>query len=253
MKISIITPSFNQGQFIEETIKSVLHQNYPDLEYIVIDGGSTDNTIGILKKYRNKIRWISEKDEGQTDAINKGIRMATGDIIAYINSDDYYSEGALENVARFFTNTPGAKWVTGDYFIINEKGKKIQSYIRSYKKLLRRLPFYPMLSFANFIAQPSTFLKKEVINRVGLFNKSLHYAMDYEYWLRVLRNYPLCVLNEPLSSFRIHKLSKGGSQFKKQLEEEYRVIKKFNKNIILLWFHYIHNKIVECFYNVIKK
>ena len=102
MKISVITPSYNQAQFIERTILSVLNQNYPNLEYIIMDGGSTDNTVEILKKYSDKIIWKSEKDNGQSGAINKGLKMATGDIVTYLNSDDIYELGTFEKIAEFF-------------------------------------------------------------------------------------------------------------------------------------------------------
>ena len=120
MKISIITPSYNQAQFIERTILSVLNQDYKDIEYIIMDGGSTDGTVEILKKYSDHIIWKSEKDNGQSDAINKGLKMATGDIVAYLNSDDTYQPGAFKEVATFFEKNPDKKWVYGKCLIINE-------------------------------------------------------------------------------------------------------------------------------------
>ena len=120
MKISIITPSYNQAAFIERTILSVLNQNYFDLEYIIMDGGSTDGTTEILKKYSDKIIWKSEKDSGQSDALNKGLKIATGYIVAYLNSDDTYELGTLKKIAEFFQNNLGKKWVYGKCKIINE-------------------------------------------------------------------------------------------------------------------------------------
>ena len=151
MKISVITPSFNQGRFIEQTIKSVLNQRYPDLEYIVIDGGSTDNTLEILRKYSDKIMWVSEKDKGQSSAINKGIRMATGDILAFLNSDDLYLPHTLKTVADFFKKNQKASWASGDYHIIDSRGRKIRKYVVVYKRLLRLFSLYPVLKIMNYI------------------------------------------------------------------------------------------------------
>jgi len=251
-KISIITPSFNQGQFIEETIQSVLNQKYPNLEYIVIDGGSTDNTLDVLKKFEGKLKWISEKDKGQSDGINKGFKMATGDIVAWLNSDDYYLPGALHEVARFFIKNPKAQWVTGDYKIINAEGKEIQKYIVWYKRLLRLFPTFGMLSFANYIIQPSTFWKSNLLKRVGLLDLKLHFEMDYEYWLRMFQQEKLHVLKKRLSAFRIHKNSKGGSQYKKQFREEVVTLKKYSSNRLILFLHKIHNMLIIQVYNSLK-
>jgi len=163
-KISIITPSFNQGKFIKKTIDSVLSQNYPDLEYVVIDGGSTDNTVKILKSYGNKIKWISEKDKGQADAINKGLKIINGEIIAFINSDDYYLPDTFKKIVDFFKQNITCNVVTGDYLIINENGKPIQSFVGFYKIQQLSLPnlvsssskpFIPLgLALFSFLFQP---------------------------------------------------------------------------------------------------
>src|SRR5919199_239465 len=132
--ISVITPSYNQAQFIRQTVESVLTQNYPRLEYIVIDGLSTDNTLDVLKPYQTKLRLISERDNGQTDAINKGLRMATGDIVCWLNSDDFFLPNTLEIVGDFFLAHPNKTWLTGDCLIINETGAPIQGAVRQYKR-----------------------------------------------------------------------------------------------------------------------
>ncbi|NTU46241.1 glycosyltransferase [Candidatus Roizmanbacteria bacterium] len=252
MKISIITPSYNQGLFIEETIKSVLSQNYPDLEYIVVDGGSTDNTLAILKKYTHKLKWISEKDKGQTDAINKGLKMSSGDIVAFINSDDVYLPGTLRKISKIFKRNKNVHWLSGDYVIIDQDGKKIQFFIVWYKKILRLFPFFSMLSIANFVIQPSTFWRKNIVKEIGFFDERLRYTMDYDYWLRVIQKYPLYIIHEPLSLFRIHKLSKGGSQFEKQFQEEFQVIKKYTSNKFLQYLHAFHNFFIINIYKWIK-
>jgi glycosyltransferase involved in cell wall biosynthesis len=251
-KISIITPSYNQGKFIEQTIQSVLSQNYSDLEYIVMDGGSTDNTVEILKKYGGKLKWFSEKDKGQSDAINKGLKMATGDIVTWLNSDDYYLPETLKKVGEFFINNAKAQWVTGDYKIVDENGKEIQSFVRSYKNILRSLPFSSTLYIANYINQPSTFWKRSLMNEVGFVNENYHLCMDYDLWLRIYQKYPLNTLNTPLSAFRIHSTSKGKSQYVKQFNEEKDVAAKNGASQASLTLHAIHSYLVTRVYNAIK-
>lgn len=253
LKISIITPSFNQGAFIEETIKSVLNQGYPNLEYIIIDGDSTDNTKEILKKYNKKIIWMSEKDKGQSDAINKGMKMATGDILAFLNSDDLYAHGALHKVAKFFNTHPNAQWITGNYYIIDNKGKKIRMYVKWYKRFLRLFSSYTLLCFTNYIIQPSTFWRMNVQKKVGLFDEELPYEMDYDYWLRIGIKYPLFCSEETFSFFRLHESSKSGFQYKNQFKEEIKVLKKHNIHLLIVFFHKIHNMYIVFIYNLIAK
>jgi len=251
-KISIITPSFNQGQFIQETIDSVLNQNYPNLEYIVMDGGSTDNTVNILKSYRNKLKWASKKDKGQTDAINKGIKKSTGKIISYINSDDVMLPNTLHTVAEYFLDHDDAMWLTGDYFIIDADGNKIQSFVANYKKILRIWPAKEVLSIANFIIQPSTFWRRSLMDEIGLFDSSLHYCMDFDYWMRAIMHYPLHILPNYFSLFRIHGDSKGGVLYEKQFNEEHELVKRYNKNSLVRLLHKIHAKLIVLIYKIIK-
>ncbi len=227
MKISIITPSYNQAKFIERTILSVLSQNHPNLEYIVIDGGSTDGTIEILKKYSDKIIWKSEKDNGQSDAINKGFKIATGDIIAYLNSDDTYESETLRKVTDFFQKNLTKKWVYGKCKIINEKDQEIRKPITWYKNLLLKNYSYKKLLTENFISQPATFWKKEILNEIGNFNTTENFCMDYEFWLRIGQKYPAGIINSYLANFRYYINSKSGSVNKKQFQDELRLAKKY--------------------------
>ncbi|MEI6222415.1 MAG: glycosyltransferase family 2 protein [bacterium] len=244
IKFSIITPSFNQGDFIEQTIQSLLAQEYKNYEHIIIDGGSTDRTIDVLKKYSEKVKWISEKDKGQSDAINKGFRMASGDVLAWLNSDDYYYPNTLQVVANFFADHPVSGWVTGDYCVVDSKGKQIRSFIPWYKALLRKHPSKAMLSLANFIVQPSTFWRKEVEIGVGTINNNLHYTMDYEYWFRIFEHYSLSVIEEKLSAFRVHDSSKCGIMYEKVFQEEMKVLKLYSSNKLLNTLHRVHNQCI---------
>ena len=253
LKFSIITTSYNQGQFIEQTIQSVLSQNYPNLEYIVMDGGSTDNTLSILKKYEGKIKWFSEKDNGQSDAINKGLRMATGDIVAWLNSDDYYLPGTLKKVVEIFENNKQTQWVSGDYLIVDENGKEIQSFVRNYKKVLASFSSFNTLSLANYINQPSTFWRRDFQKKAGYLNEELHYCMDYDLWLRFIEESPVHIISNPLSAFRIHKASKGKLQYGKQFKEEVQVARKYNDNYLIILLHKIHNLLINLVYQVIKQ
>lgn len=251
-KISIITPSYNQGHFIKETIDSVLKQNYPDLEYIVMDGGSTDTTVSVLKSYGNKVSWVSKKDKGQTDAINQGIKKSSGEIVAYLNSDDVMLPNTLHTVAEYFIHNKSAMWLTGDYFIIDANGNKIQSFVANYKKILRTFPNKHILSVANFIIQPSTFWRRSLMDNIGFFREDLHYVMDFEYWMRVIQKYPIHILPNHFSLFRIHGDSKGGALFEKQFIEEHTVVSEYVKNPFIKLLHKIHATLIVWIYKIIK-
>jgi glycosyltransferase involved in cell wall biosynthesis len=180
--VSIVTPSFNQGKFIEETIKSVLSQDYPHLEYIVIDGGSTDNTADILNRYEDRIQWSSGPDRGQADAVNKGFSMAKGDILGWINSDDTYLSGAIRTAAEYFEGHPDIVMVYGDAYVIDEDGRKTGRY--------RSEPFRSeRLSDTCFICQPTVFIRRNVFREIGPLDINLHTCMDYDYWIRIAKKY----------------------------------------------------------------
>ncbi|GIW63101.1 MAG: hypothetical protein KatS3mg090_0927 [Patescibacteria group bacterium] len=255
---SIVTPSFNQGSFIEETIESIANQTYQNYEHLVIDGGSTDSTLEILKKYKakypDKFFYVSEKDKGQSDAINKGMKMAKGDVLCYLNSDDVFYPYTLEEVTNFFDKNPNACWVTGNYTIIDENGTEIQNFIKFYKSIFAQSPFREkILEVINFVNQPSTFWKREVYQKVGDFSLEYKYNMDYDYWLRIIRSgYKLYYLDKPLSKFRIHKKSKGGYGFKIQFKEDLEVLKNNKVGFMSRFLHYLHNQLIIFIYSIIK-
>lgn len=219
-KISIVTPSYNQGIYIEETIRSVLLQNYPNLEFIIIDGGSSDSTIDTIEKYSDWIAyWISEPDKGQTHALNKGFRLCTGDIIAYLNSDDYYEKDTFFKVANYF-NDPEVNIINGDcsFFWEGDFKKNIQKATNvTYEGLLKywRGDVIP--------AQPSVFFRKSVLVKSGLPDESLVYGMDVDMWMRMSRDFNFTKVDELFSYYRFHKASKTGGPglFKKFRPEWY--------------------------------
>lgn len=250
--MSIITPSLNQGNFIEETINSVLDQNYPNLEFIVIDGGSTDATLEILKKYERHLFWISEADHGQAEAINKGMKRANSEIVAFLNSDDLYLPGALHLIGRYFSEHPEAAWLTGYCRNINAKGMEIRRLIRLYKNFWLSVGNYRTTLILNFISQPATFWRREVLEKVGILDESLHYSMDYEYWLRIGQRYRLHVMKHDLAAFRIHPKSKSGSTTFKQFDEELMVASNYAGTAVKL-FHKFHRDLTVAIYQRIMK
>ncbi|MBT3322237.1 MAG: glycosyltransferase [Anaerolineae bacterium] len=252
-KISIISPSLNQGSFIEETILSVLSQEYENLEYIVVDGLSTDKTLSILRKYSDNLTWISEKDNGQTNAINKGIRLATGEIIGYLNSDDILLPNALKSVAQAFRENPSAMWITGKSLIIDEEGKSIRKLITKYKNLYLKTHSFKSLLVADYISQPATFWKKEIISDVGYLDESLDYVMDYEYWLRIYQNFKPVFINQYLASFRIHHASKttSGSYTKKYIDEERKIIVQYSISKFWLLLNKSHRFLTNFVYSIL--
>ena len=254
-KISIISPSLNQGQFIEETILSVLSQNYPNLEYIIVDGGSNDNTLEILRKYSNQIKWVSEKDSGQTNAINKGILMSTGDIVAYLNVDDLLLPNSLENVASTFNNHPDTKWLTGRCLIIDENSNESRKIITLYKNLLLYIHGISLLLITDYISQPATFWRKEIRHTLGDFDESLDYIMDYEYWLRIYSKYPPIFLKEYLAAFRVHPTSKTTttSYKKTYIDEENRVVTRYTDSKLWIHLNKAHRWLTNTIYRFINR
>ncbi|QWR76736.1 glycosyltransferase family 2 protein [Candidatus Magnetomonas plexicatena] len=206
LKFSVVTVSFNQGKFIEETIVSVLRQNYPDFEHIIIDGGSTDNTLDILRSYPH-LTWVSEPDEGQAYAINKGFAMATGDVIAWINSDDYHYPGAFHKVAAAFKNNQEASVIYGDCLYYFENSAE------HYVNINSELDFEKMLRYWSHNVppnQPSVFFKRSLLKEFGSVDTSLKYMMDYDLFLRFAQKHKFYYIPETLSVYRFHKESKSG-------------------------------------------
>lgn len=236
MKVSIVTPSYNQVQYIERTITSVLNQDYSDIEYIIMDGGSTDGTVDIIKKYSHRIIWRSEKDRGQSHAINKGLKLATGDIVAYLNSDDTYEPHAISAVVEYFQKNTYAQWVYGQCKIINENDKEIRRAITLYKNFLLRKYNYCTLLSENFISQQATFWRRKLHEDIGYFNEKEYFCMDYEFWLRIGRKYQPMVIHSYLANFRYYHNSKSGMVNTKQFQDELRIATIYGQKFPLALF-----------------
>lgn len=222
-KISIVTPSFNQGQYIEETIVSIIGQGYANLEYIIIDGGSTDNTVEVIKKYEQHITyWVSEKDKGQSDAINKGLKMATGDIVAWLNSDDIYTDGALQAIADAFLANPDAGIAYGD----------VESFFPDGRKEVWANKFEPADFFSRVsIHQPAVFWKRNLHETFGYIDESFYYLMDYDFWARIFFNTPSVRVDKILALFRVHDSAKTGNNPIGLYDDYRRVISRMVRSL----------------------
>lgn len=198
MKVSIVTPSYNQGEFIERTLLSVASQTGAEIEHVVFDGGSTDNTAEVLKNFSPLVRWVSKKDKGQTDAVNQGIRATDGEIIGWLNSDDIYYPGAVAHVVEYFARHPEIDVVYGMADHIDLDDKAFESYPTE--------PWdFKRLQETCFICQPALFFRRRVIEQHGLLDESLNYCMDYEYWLRLGKaGVRFAYLEEKLAGSRLY-------------------------------------------------
>lgn len=261
MKFSVIVPSLNQGRFVAEGVRSVLGQEPGefDVECIVVDGGSTDGSVDVLHEIasspmpaRRTLRWTSEPDRGQADAINKGMARATGDVLAYLNCDDRYEAGTLHRVADAFQAAPDLPWLTGYCHIVNADGREIQRGVTAYRNFWLRRYSHTALRMLNFIAQPATFWRRSAAESVGAFDEALAYTMDYDYWLRLGRIGAPVVVREYLADFRLHGQSKSGTAFQKQFREDYGTFLRSNPGLPLRAFHRLHNALVVSAYRFLK-
>jgi glycosyltransferase involved in cell wall biosynthesis len=221
--ISIITPCMNAATTITETVQSVRAQGYPHVEHIVVDGGSTDRTVELLDSTPH-VRWISERDQGRVDAANKGVGLATGDVIAWLNADDRYEPGTLHAVGRALAENPQSAWVTGYCRIIDGGGREIRRAVTSYKNFLLRHWSVSLYLTQNFVSDPATFVRRSALEEVGILDPRYRRSHDYDLWLRIAHRFgsPV-VLRRPLASFRMAEgtLSMGG--FEDQFAEHAEV------------------------------
>lgn len=231
LKISIVTPSYNQGHYIEETILSVLNQNYTNFEHIIIDGGSNDNTIEILKKY-NHLKWVSEKDGGQSNAINKGFSIASGDIFAWLNSDDYYEKNIFLSIMDFFSKNPECDFLYGDITYVDEKCRTLFSIEGE------EINFYNLLNNPDLIRQPSFFWRREKFFEFGGVDESLNLVMDFDLFLKFTKLKTPGYIGKNLSYYRMYEKTKTVVNRREQAIEIYKVIKKHSQRLSykMSWF-----------------
>lgn len=228
--VSIVTPVYNLADFIEETVLSVLNQDYPRIEYIVMDGGSTDGTLEILAKYRSRIRVISEPDRGTADAINRGFRISSGEIFAFLNGDDTYLPGAVRTAVECLMAHPEAGGVYGEANWITEDGRIIERYPTR--------PFdADLLARECFICQPACFLRREIFRKAGLLDPDLECAFDYDLWIRVSRLAPLEKTDAVLANSRMRRASKTLGQRRRVFREALGVLKRHYGYVPFEWVY----------------
>ena len=245
-KISIVTPSFNQGKFLEETILSVLHQNYPNLEYIIIDGGSTDDSIEIIRKYADRLSyWVSERDKGQSDALNKGFRRATGEIIGWLNSDDTYLPNCFQYVLEAFNKNQDAESIYGNFVYTDDTGKILR------KRHVFNKFRYETLLFHDYLGQPAIFFGRKVLDRIGVLDESLYYAMDWDFFLRMRKHCKMVHINHFLATYRLHRENKTSHEGKERYARNLEYV--FKKNKIPKFQNDTMNSIYYRVYNVYSK
>jgi glycosyltransferase involved in cell wall biosynthesis len=222
-KITIVMPSLNQGKYIEEAIQSILNQNYDNLEYLVCDGGSTDRTLDILKRYEDRLQWWSEKDRGQADAINKGLKKATGEIVCYLNSDDTLEPGSLDKVAEYFMEHPEIDLVYGEGYLMNEDGSRK----RRFPATEPQFDLWRLIHIWDYILQQSTFWRSRLHDRIGYFNESLHFGLDWDYWIRAGKAVKIGYMQEYLGCLREYDTAKSFAGGFRRIKELYRLSRSY--------------------------
>lgn len=244
-KISIVVPSFNAEKYIGSTLESVVSQKYPNLEVIVQDGGSTDGTADIVKKYVNKYKDLfiveSKKDNGQVDAINKGFNKASGDILGYINADDCFKEDALLAVGETFSKFPKTLWVAGKGEVIDKDENVKWNLSTKYKAFLLSKNKYYLLLMVNYLMQPSVFISREAYKKYGPFIGTNKFVMQYDLWLKLGKVSMPIVIDKSLSCFRLSGENISSTSFRNTLKEDYKIVKKYTNDPLILGLHEVHN------------
>ncbi len=216
--VSIITPSYNQASYLEQTILSVLDQDYPRIEYLVIDGASTDDSVEIIKKYADQLTyWVSEKDNGQADAINKGFARATGELIAWLNSDDYYLAGAVSSAVKIFEENPDAVLVYGDMLAVDEHGKTFNTL--KYKQLTLK----DLLCF-QIIGQPAVFMRRSALEKTFGLDPALHFLLDHFLWIQIAQHGKILHVDQTWAAARYHAEAKNRAKAAEFGREAFRIL-----------------------------
>jgi len=225
VKVTVVTPSFNQARFLERTLQSVAAQRGPfELEHLVVDGGSTDGSQEILRRREGPMRWTSEPDRGQSDAINKGLCRAGGELLAWLNSDDTYEPGAV--AAAVAAAAAGARWCYGQVRVVDEEDREVRRTVTAYRNHRSRRFSLGRLLGGNFIPQPAVFFRRELLDEVGLLDEGLHFAMDYDLWLRFARVAAPAFVPRDLACFRWHSGSKTGSRYTASAREALAIARR---------------------------
>ncbi len=228
--VSIVTPCFNAERFIEDTIESVLSQDYRPVEYIVMDGGSTDGTVDILRRYGNRLTWVSRKDRGAADAINRGFAESRGQIFTYLNADDAYLPGAISSAVRALDDHPEASVVYGGGMWIDEQGDRIGPYpVRDFDPAL--------LARECFICQPASFLRRAAFENAGGLDPDLQLTFDYELWMRLARMHSMYRMEENLALSRMHRSNKSLGQRGEVFRETFRILQRHYGYVPFEWIY----------------
>jgi glycosyltransferase involved in cell wall biosynthesis len=232
--VTIVTPSYNTAAFIEQTIVSVAEQDYPAIEHIVVDGGSGDGTLEILRRHPH-LRWLSEPDGGQADAINKGFRLATGQIVAWLNSDDYYLPGAVSQAVEALRAEPLCGMVYSNFVVVEEDGCEEGRYEAPEWDLAREI------ERGNFVPQQTTFFRREALDAVGLLEERYHFAMDYDLFIRIGKQFPVRRVDDWWAAFRIHPSSKTIALTKRFWSEEREISRRhgapwLSEHLVAHWY-----------------